>query len=385
MINKIKAFFQNFSEFSVFRKTLIVLLVVLLVLIIFLVSVLVKEAQKDENPKPTLEVMEVATSTTKSTTETTAESTTEEINYRYFSPFTGHGLTDEEHERLLERRPLLVSYDNLNDAWPQSGVSHADFYIEVLAEGQITRFLCLYYSDLPEMIGPIRSARPYIVMKAKEHDAYLAHVGGSMQALADIQNYGIADLDGLWSGAFNRVPPKVAPHNTYATYEDLMAEAQNLGYRMNGEPVFYEFGDEKQLDDADAATNVTFSYRQPGMYDTVGYASSYQYDSKTGLYTRHLNGEIQKDEHDEGTIDVANILVQYASHQVLDDEGRLAIDLYSGGNAYLFRDGKVLPLQWKKDEMTELTRFYYEDGREVVLAEGKTVLHIVYEGILSYE
>ncbi len=385
MIDKIKEFVQNFSEFSGRRKALIILLVVLLVVIVVLMGILVKTAQNKDKPKPTLEVVEgTRRSSTEESTEAT-EAMTKEVDYPYQNPFTGGGLTNEEHEALVQRRPLLVSYDNLNDAWPQSGVSHADFYIEVLAEGRITRFLCLYYADAPELIGPIRSARPYIVTKAVEHDAYLAHVGGSMQALADIQNYGIADLDGLWSGAFNRIPPKVAPHNTYATYDDLMAEAENLGYRMTSEPVFYSFGKEARLKEADDATDVQFSYREAGLYDNVGYTSSYRYDSKTGQYTRHLNGEVQKDEQDEGTIEVANILVQYASHQVLDDEGRLAIDLYSGGNAYLFRDGKVLPLQWKKDEMSNLTTFYYDDGSEVVLAKGKTALHIVYEGILNYE
>lgn len=44
------------------------------------------------------------------------------------------------------------------------------------------------------------------MVKAEEFDAYLAHVGGSMQALADIDNRDIADLDEnlLWSGAFNK-------------------------------------------------------------------------------------------------------------------------------------------------------------------------------------
>ncbi len=340
---------------------------------------------QEELPAKQVVLPEVTTpeATTK-TQITTAETTQPE--YSYTNPLTGLGVTEEEHKVLEGRRPLLVSYDNLNDAWPQSGVSHADYYIEVLAEGLITRFLCVYYGDAPEIIGPIRSARPYIVLKALEHDAYLAHVGGSMQALTDIQNYGVADLDGLWSGAFNRMPPKLPPHNTYAYYNDLMAQAESLGYRMSSEPEFYDFGeDKKHLKDADSAEFIKFSYRDPGLYDSVGYNASYQYDGKTGCYTRQLVGEVQHDEHDDGTIEVSNILVQYAYHEVLDDAGRLAIDLYQGGDAYLFRDGKVVKLKWSKDEMTDLTRFYYEDGSDVILAPGKTALHIVYQGILSYE
>ncbi|MDI5790611.1 DUF3048 domain-containing protein [Bacillus licheniformis] len=48
-------------------------------------------------------------------------------------------------------------------ARPQSGLSKADIVIEALSEGPITRLLAIYQSDMPEAVGPVRSAREYFI------------------------------------------------------------------------------------------------------------------------------------------------------------------------------------------------------------------------------
>lgn len=303
---------------------------------------------------------------------------------KYLNPMTGIEMTEEEYRDMNGRRPLLVSYDNFNHAWPQSGIANADFYMEFLAEGLITRLLALYYSNPPEHIGPIRSARPYIVVKALEFDAFLAHVGGSVQALADIRNKNVADLDGLSSGAFRMIPPKKQPHNTYAYYKELMDEAEKRGYRMTSAPSFYGFGELKQMQRDQRANTVRFDYRNYEVYGDDGYTVEYRYSSEENVYTRIVNGNPCIDEIDESVISVSNIIVQFAEHQILDREGRLAIDLFSGGEGFLFRDGFVIKITWSKESDRSLTRFYDEDGLEIRLTPGKTVLHVVYPSIFTY-
>ena len=49
-------------------------------------------------------------------------------------------------------------------------------YYEMVAEGNITRFLALFQSEIPDKIGPIRSARDYFIDIAEGLDAfYIAH------------------------------------------------------------------------------------------------------------------------------------------------------------------------------------------------------------------
>ena len=71
-------------------------------------------------------------------------------------------LTGEAVEELLTR-PIQVSIDNAAPARPQSGLSAADIIFEYPVEGSITRIQAIFYTKLPETVGPVRSARPYFV------------------------------------------------------------------------------------------------------------------------------------------------------------------------------------------------------------------------------
>lgn len=322
-------------------------------------------------------------SATATTTETTPEA--DDLSSEFRGPFTNLPVSEEEYGAFADRRALMVSYDNINYAWPQAGVTYADFTVEILAEGLITRLLGVFFANPPDYVGPIRSARPYIVVKALEYDAYLAHVGGSQQALSDIVSHGAADLDGLWSGAFERRDHKSAPHNTYAVYEDLISEAKRQGYRSSGSTDFYGFDAESPAGAQGDANHLAFEYRKPYTYGDAGYVVEFYYDEATNSYFRYVNGEQYFDEIDGNPFAVSNIVVQYAEHSVLDGEGRLAIDLFSGGQAYQFRDGKVYALTWSKDDYGSLTDFAYEDGSKILLTPGRTAFLVVYPGIFAYD
>ena len=72
----------------------------------------------------------------------------------YVTPFTGERVAEE-----VTMRPTLATINNHPLARPQSGLAQADVVYEMLAEGEVTRLLALYQSEMPESVGPIRSAR----------------------------------------------------------------------------------------------------------------------------------------------------------------------------------------------------------------------------------
>ena len=59
-------------------------------------------------------------------------------------------------ESLSNQRPLCIMINNIVDAMPQSGISQADITYEMLVEGGITRYMCVFkdYSNL-EKLGPV--------------------------------------------------------------------------------------------------------------------------------------------------------------------------------------------------------------------------------------
>lgn len=95
------------------------------------------------------------------------------------------------------KRPITaVMVENSPEARPQSGLKDAGVVFEAVAEGGITRFVALYQEAQPDLIGPVRSIRPYFVEWAAGFDAGLAHVGGSELALNMVKSGDyVADLD----------------------------------------------------------------------------------------------------------------------------------------------------------------------------------------------
>ena len=68
------------------------------------------------------------------------------------SPFTG------EPVRSLNR-VLAVKIDNIVNARPQTGLTHADIVYVLPVEGGLSRFMAIFSSDYPRVAGPVRSAR----------------------------------------------------------------------------------------------------------------------------------------------------------------------------------------------------------------------------------
>ena len=104
-------------------------------------------------------------------------------------------LVQEDESNLY---PTAIIIENLTAARPQSGLDKAQIVYEALAEGGITRFLAIYArghtAEVPQ-IGPVRSARPYYIDWVEELGAMFVHIGGSPQALTEINKRDIFDLN----------------------------------------------------------------------------------------------------------------------------------------------------------------------------------------------
>ena len=69
-----------------------------------------------------------------------------------------------------------------------------------------------------------------------------------------------------------------------------------------------------------------------------------------------------------------NVIIIETSHQLLDSEGRRAIDLTSGGKAFVLQKGIVKDVEWKNQNGRMLP---YENGLPMKLVPGKTWINIV--------
>lgn len=259
-------------------------------------------------------------------------------------PLTGISTKEE-----TDGRAVAVMVNNHPKARPQSGLDKADIVYEMLAEGNVTRFLAIFQSEKPETIGPVRSAREYYIELAKGYDSlFIAH--GYSNTAKDLLDRGFIDhINGIqYDGSlFKRSSTRVAPHNSYITYENILKGAEKLDYSMEKapEPLKFLTKEEAAKLEGPSGNRVTVSY-----YSDSAFSATYEYDADASKYKRFSNGAQTIDHESGAPVLVDNIFIVEANHQIIDSgAGLRRINLTSGGKAYLLQKGFIREVEWKNE------------------------------------
>ncbi len=341
-------------------------------------AVVLTACQSDESTVPAPSSVSVPESMPQ--TESVPEETVQQPAYT--APLTG--LEVEQPDRA---RPIAVMINNAPAARPQSGLSEADMVYEVLAEGGITRLIAVYQSYHGDAtIGPVRSIRPYLIGIGDSLHALLVHAGGSTDAYAILQGGGREHLDEITnaSAPFWRDSSRKAPHNLYTNETKLREAAAKKGYTETVDIPAFPFLNVSSKENANTPAASTESARQIELrFLLKSYQVGYRYDSAAGLYTRQINGKDHIDLNNNKPLTAANVIVLAGSYKVLDDIGRLSLNLNAGGEALLFQQGKVIRGEWKHGQ-DDAIRFYSQ-GQEVPLLAGTTYYNIVPDTPSFYE
>lgn len=272
-------------------------------------------------------------------------------------------LTGEEVEADVAERPILgVIIENTPAARPQTGLADAGIVIEILTEGGITRTLALYQEDMPDVVGPIRSLRPYFVEAVAGFDASVAHVGGSGEALQMVKDKDIKSLDQFrYSDPYYRSDDRVAPHNMYAQTQDLRELQDELDH---GRSSFGEIPRSKDNPSEEpVVSNVTIEFSGPD------YEVEFRYQKADNSYVRYLAGESHLDAVSGRPVTVNNVVVV-----LLPGNGEA---ITGTGDALIFKDGKVFEKRWQKEDFDDRISMVNEEGRQIRLNKGKTWFAVI--------
>ncbi len=297
------------------------------------------------------------------------ENEPEEPTFTHVFPFTGIGTNEG-----ADRRPVGVMVNNHVAARPQSGLSKADITFEILAEGSITRFLAIFQSEQPEIVGPVRSARPYYFELAENYDALYIYHGAANFINDMIINQGIDHLSGANydndGHLFKRESFRKAPHNSYLLFDAVYDVSESKGYDIISDTKALPFVKEDAVITGDPGTHVQVLY--PGR--KADEVIEYIYDETKQAYTRHESKQQTVELDSEEPIFIHNVFIIETAHKVIDDEGRREIDLKSGGNAYLMQKGQLQKLAWKNED----GRIIPVQGDESIgFVPGKTWVNVV--------
>ena len=274
-------------------------------------------------------------------------------------------------EEKVKRRPVAVMFDNHPSARWQAGLSQAEIIYEFLVEAPYTRYMGIYLINDPEEIGPIRSSRPYFVTTLLEYDPIYVRVGGSVEAKKDIAVFNIADIDGLTSSnkVFYRKSNKKKPHNLYTNMDIIRRTQEERGYKLTGDFSGFKFYDDDTDIDGFEAKDITIQYNRENK-------TQYIYDEDKKIYIRFKDGKHHIDEYDNKQIIAKNIIVEEVNTKVIDNEGRLSIDLVGNGSGIYITNGKGKKITWTKSSRSDKARYYDEKGEEIVLNPGVTWIQV---------
>lgn len=248
--------------------------------------------------------------------------------------------------------PVAVVIENHVDSRPSSGLARANLVFEAEAEGAVTRFLAVYAdgADIAE-IGPVRSARPYYADWAHEFNAVFSHCGGSPEALAQIIDEGIIDMNQFYNGRyFWRDQARYAPHNVYTSSANLkkFIEDKTLS---EVEYLSWQYKDDSDSGQRPATSSIEIGYR------SKDFAVRWEYDNASNTYIRYMAGELHKDKSGE-LIKAKNIVIMHTYVLDIDEMARLTMPTTGSGKAIICLDGKCENGKWRKESKKDRTRFY---------------------------
>jgi hypothetical protein len=264
--------------------------------------------------------------------------------------------------------PLLIVVENTPEARPQSGLADACLAYVVPTEARITRFLVAYCDAAPAAVGPVRSARRYMLDIATDLGAVLVHAGSSADALAQIRRGGAPVINEFWTSApFWRDSARPMPHNLYTGIDRLRAalEKQPVTARPRGVP--YAFAPPGAAPAGEAtgvpAATVTLDYGPM-------YMVRYQFAPARRRYMREQDGRPHLDADGRSVLPVS-VLVVFVRWSEVWERGAPSsrINLTSGGRLAVLAGGRLIEGTWTRSAQGPMS-LQRADGGLVVLPRG---------------
>jgi hypothetical protein len=285
------------------------------------------------------------------------------------------GLETQDKEATLHRT-FSVKIENSPDARPQTGISSADVVYETVTEGGITRLNCLFQSNIPPELGPVRSARLSDLFIVPQYDALLFFSGANPYIEDQIASAGLDNMShSAASSLYYRVDYREMPHNLYVNLADAYTLASEKGFATTVEtPQGLAFAN---------ATNSATRPEQTTLPDalniTVPFSPSYiaewSWDETSGTYLRSMD-DASIDAATDEQIATTNLVVLWASYVTSQDNLTFYVDLGETGPAAIFIDGKRIDGTWEGSK-TAPPHFKDKNGNPILLAPGKTWFQVL--------
>ena len=269
----------------------------------------------------------------------------------------------------LENVPALaVKVDNHPLARPQWSLSSADVIVEENVES-LTRFIAIFHSRLPALIGPIRSARTSdLSILAAFNRPVLAWSGGNANVTAAVRAAAragiLVNVSAMTTGrCYHRDNTRKSPHNLVLDPACVLSAAASAGAAR---PAW-------SFDDAYAPQGDTagsFAVAMDGV--RVGWV----WDPGSGRYLRSQDGHPHVSA-DGVQISATNVVVMTVDYLPSPADARSPEAQTVGvGNVIVNRNGVAVSGTWSRVAPTDPFVFVDGVGATIPLASGTTFIEL---------
>ena len=253
------------------------------------------------------------------------------------SPMTGLKVAGN----LPNRPVMVVKIDNTFNSEPQIGLGSADMVVEELVEGGITRLATIFYSKLPPVVGPVRSARASDIGVIKPANAVLVASGAATRTQKRLREAGIGmHFEG--STGMYRDGSRHAPYNLFMQLRKFIPSLHDSARPTQN---YLPWGSESDFTGVSPATNIAVQFSGSS-------TTHFRYSSGSHKY---LNTNSHARSSDRFLADSVLVLrVREGDAGYHDPAGNPVPEakFFGSGSALLFHHGQVVRGVWSKPQPT---------------------------------
>ena len=264
---------------------------------------------------------------------------------------------------------LVVKIDDTTAARPQIGIDRADIvYIEQV-EGGLTRLAAVFSSEIPTLIGPIRSARiSDIEILAQYGRVVFAYSGAQSKLLpvigaANLNDYGAQRQSPT---IYTRDESRTAPTNMVLRADLLLEKVRSDGREIaTSRSVGWEFGN--LPDGGISIIDAKLSW------PAASYELKWSAEEERWLVFNNGIPNMSASGIQHGPTTFLIQLVEIVPSEYGDKLGGVTplSKTVGSGTGFVLRDGKYFPATWSRPDELSGTVWTALDGSELPFARGQ--------------
>ncbi len=275
------------------------------------------------------------------------------------SPLTGE--VGEEGQPVL-----IVKMDNTRNAQPHAGLSKADVvYIEEVEYG-MTRIAAVFSSEIPDRIGPVRSARiTDIDLLAQYRRPAFSYSGAQRKMFPVLDAAPFVDVSPRRGDTgYSRDYSRRAPYNYFIDGTVAIERAPKASAARD---IGFTFSEDVPVGGREAT-----SARAEWPYSSA----EFTYRPRKGTYSVDLNGEKAAAEESKAAQQASTVVIQYVRQEpsrFFDKGGGNTphAETIGSGRALVLRDGLGWKARWERPSAKQGTTFTTVDGEPLPFKPGQ--------------